>query len=248
VRRPPGGGGVDGLHVGVGGTLGIDGDEPAVRELHDHVGSLELAVAIAQRVLLGEIAVAGHACEFGDAPELDLAVAAADIGAAEGADELAGLLAQRLAGLAGGGGLLLEACEAVAGFAEGLADGADEFLDCAAALVEFGLALGLLARESLASELEESLLRAVEGLAGDLLEQTPGLLVDFGEVSFEGLALADKGGLAFGGELLLRRESLAEAGGLGLVIMGLTGGLLDAGCEAAPVRYEPGDHGCRADQ
>src|SRR5690606_34886521 len=137
-------------------------DLPLVGELDDHVGALDPAVLVGAGELLAEVAVGGEAGDLGDAAELDLAVAPADLGAGEGAGEARGLGPELLAEFAGEADALVDLEELGLRLAEGLGDGPDEFLERPAALVEFGGPDLLALAEGLLGELEEALLRVLE--------------------------------------------------------------------------------------
>ena len=91
-------------------NLGVDDDLPAAGEVDDHVGAHELVAEVGAHLGV-EVAVPDHAAQFHDAFQLHLTPAAADLGSAQGGDELVGAVAEPGGGpchrldLAGEGGI-----------------------------------------------------------------------------------------------------------------------------------------------
>ena len=80
--------------------LGVDDDLGAVGQVHDEVGALQRVVVDAQRQLLVEVAVLGHAGHLDDLAQLQLAPSTARLGAAQRGDEVLRLDRQLLLGAA----------------------------------------------------------------------------------------------------------------------------------------------------
>jgi len=76
-------GGLQGIEESVHGRLGVDDDDPAVGQPHDHVGP-ELSGFRVHRDLLVEIAPGRHTGQLGRAPQRHLSPGAAHLGLAKG--------------------------------------------------------------------------------------------------------------------------------------------------------------------
>ena len=85
-----------GVEVGDEWHLGVDDDLLLARQPHDDVRPQYVAVRVARRALLVEVAVLDHPRHLDDPLELDLSPATADVRSAQGGDEVSGLDAEAI--------------------------------------------------------------------------------------------------------------------------------------------------------
>ena len=168
--------------VGIERSLGVDDEIAFLRHVHDEVWP-QHAVLARDPQLLGEIAVLGEPGELDDAPQAQLAPAAAYLGAAQGRREVARLARELRLPAAQGLDLGPERREGLAPLAlerkhlrlgafERGAQRQHQLGDRRLALFQRALCLGLLAPEHLARELQEQLIVGVQRLTCHRVEAT----------------------------------------------------------------------------
>ena len=137
--------------IGIQRGFDIDHDLAAIGHADDHVRALPAFVG-AHAFLFVEVAVFHHAGQFGQPLEGHLAPLAANLGAAQGVDQIAGFVAQvglraghvfqmAVQGAIGLAALLFHAPDLLLGFFQRIADGLDQVLDGLFLLRQFRLRL-----------------------------------------------------------------------------------------------------------